>query len=243
MNARTTLGNSTGDAATGPDPSWSGLYIVGGISSILYIVLALLVPAVMIAIPRYDLTLGAHELLQLIAEHTTWWMMLQGLVLETSIFLIVTSAALFVALRHLNKSLSLIGALVLGTSQVLFMAYYPVLLGLTDLSKKYAAATGDAREVFATAGEALIAQNAGFNPVYEVLFAAGIAIFAVMMLKGVFGKFLAWLGIANLVAALVAMALFPVIGLAYFFWWVFPAVWLVAVGWRLIVLGRTARGV
>ena len=30
----------------------------------------------------------------------------------------------------------------------------------------------------------------------------------------------------------------PVIGLAYFLWWVVPSVWWVAVGWKLIRLGR-----
>lgn len=102
--------------ASGPDASWGGLYVAGGISSILYILLALVVPAVMIAVPNYDLKLGGHALLGLISAHTTWWMTLQALVLETSILLIVTSAALFFALRHHNKSVSAIGALVLATS-------------------------------------------------------------------------------------------------------------------------------
>lgn len=234
---------ASAEPGSGLDTSWRGLYIAGGISGMLYVLLALVVPTIMIAIPNYDLKLGGHDLLQLISENTTWWMLLQGLVLETSVFLIIMSAALYFALRHLNKSLSAIGALVLVTSQFLFMAYYPVLLGLTDLSKKYAIADGSGREILATAAEALIAQNSGFNPVYEFLFAAGIMLFSVVMLKGVFGRFTAWTGIASLIAAVVALALFPVIGLAYFFWWVVPTVWLVVAGWRLIAIGRKAPGI
>lgn len=165
-------------------------------------------------------------------------MLLQALVLETSMLLILASGALFAALKHINKSLSAIGALVFATSQILFMAYYPVLLGLTSLSKQYAAAAGAQKQVFVTAAEALIAQNNAFNPVYESLFGAGILIFSLLMLRGVFHKAVAWFGIASFAAVLVSMALFPVIGLAYLLWWVVPSVWCVAVGWKLIKLGR-----
>ncbi len=223
-----------------PDPSWRGLYLAGGISAILYILLALAVPAAMIAIPNYDLTLGGQALLELIARHRTWWVLLQSLVLETSMFLILTAAALFLALRQLNKSLAAIGALILVTSQILFMAYYPVLLGLASLSKQYSAAVGTQKQVFATAAEALIAQNNAFNPVYESLFAAGIFVFALVMLKGIFHRIVAWIGIASLAAVVIAMALFPVVGLAYFTWWILPSVWCVAVGLRLIRLGRAS---
>ncbi len=58
------------------------------------------------------------------------------------------------------------------------------------------------------------------------------------MLKGVFHKSIAYLGIATFVAAITAMALFPLIGVAYLWWWTILTVWLIAVGWKLYRLGR-----
>ena len=57
------------------------------------------------------------------------------------------------------------------------------------------------------------------------------------MLKGVFPKAVAWVGIANAPAAFIALALFPVIGVGYFWWWVLFIVWFVAAGWKLFRLG------
>lgn len=224
--------------STGPDPSWRVLYKAGGISAFLYIILALIIPTLMVLIPRYDFKLDGPALLQFIASNRTWWMFLQSLVLETGILLIVTFAALYVALRHINKSYAAIGTLIAVTCQVLYMAYYPVLLGLVYLSDQYKAANEAQQKVLATAAEALIAQNNAFNPIYESLFAVGILILSLVMLKGVFHKSVAYLGIATFVTAITAMALFPVIGVGYLWWWAILTVWLIAVGWKLFRIGR-----
>lgn len=52
-------------------------------------------------------------------------------------------AALYVALRHLNKSYAAIGAIVAIACQILFLAYIPVVQGLAYLGDQYAAATTD----------------------------------------------------------------------------------------------------
>jgi hypothetical protein len=229
---------SVEEVFSGPDPSWRGLYKAGGISAILYIILALIVPTLMVLIPQYDFNLAGHALLEFIASNRAWWIFLQSLVLETSILAIVAFVAIFIALKHINKSYAAIGAVVIITCQFLFMAYYPILLGLVYLSDQYIVATDTQQKVLATAAEALIAQNNAFNPIYESLFAIGILILSLVMLKGVFHKSIAYLGIATAVAAIVALALFPVIGLTYFWWWLLFAVWFIAVGWKLCRLGR-----
>jgi hypothetical protein len=225
-------------AVIGPDPTWRSLYTAGGIAAALYVLLAIVVPGVMVMLARYELKLNGAGLLEFISGHRTWWMILQTLVLESSVFLIVTFVALFVGLKHLNKSYAAIGAAVGAASQVLFMAYYPVLLGLVYLSSQFAVATGEKRDVFSTAAEALVAQNNAFNPVYETLFAAGVLILSLMMVKGAFHRVVAWLGIAAAASVVTAMALFPIIGLGYLFWWVVMTIWLVAVAWMLFKQGR-----
>lgn len=223
---------------TGPDPAWRGLYKAGGISAILYMLLSLIVPALMIFTSPYDFVMDGAALLAFIAEHRLWWIGLQTLVLESSILAIVAFAALFVALKHVNNTLAAIGAIVGSVAQILYMAYYPVLLGLVYLSEQYMAAADAQKAVFATAAEALIAQNNAFNPIYEPLFAAGILILSLAMLRGLFHKSIAYLGIASFFACVGAMTLWPIVGIGYFWWWFFPMIWFIVVGWKLYQLGR-----
>ena len=89
-----------------------------------------------------------------------------------------------------------------------------------------------------TAAEALVAQNGAFNPLYESAFALSVLITSLVMLKGEFPKWVGYLGIANFPAAIVAMSLWPILGVGYFWWWTLFVVWFAAVGWRLYRLGR-----
>jgi len=220
-----------------PDPSWRGLYRAGGVSAILYALLAVIVPAVQVLTVQYDFKMDGPTLLQFIAAHRLWWMTLQTLVLGTSLLAIISFVALFVALKPLNKSYAAIGAIIAVTCQLLFMAYYPILLGLVYLSDQYVAAMGTQRVILETAAESLIAQNNAFNPLYESLFGISILILSLVMLKGIFHKSIAYLGIATCVAAFIGLALWPIVGVAYFWWWLLFLVWFIAVGWKLYRLG------
>jgi hypothetical protein len=228
-------------ADTGIDQSWKGLYKAGGISAILYIVLALAVPTVQVLTMKYfSLTAdyGGAEFLQFIAENRFWWLILQTVVLGTSILAIVSFVALYVALKHIDKSYAAIGAVVAVTCQLLFMAYYPVLLGTIYLSDKFVTASADQQGVLGTAAESLMAINNAFNPLYETLFGISILIFSLVMLKGVFHKSVAYLGVATCVGAFIGLALWPVLNVAYLWWWVLFVVWFTAVGGKLYQLGR-----
>lgn len=221
----------------GPDPSWHGLYRASGIAAILYLLLSLTVPTLQVLVGQYDFSMDAPTLLEFIGANRLWWLTLQTLVLGTSILAIVALVSLFVALKHLDKSYAALGAIVTVTCQLLFMADYPVLLGLVYLSEQYATATGAQRTALATAAEALLAQNNAFNPLYESLFGIGILLFSVVMLKGLFAKWVAYLGMVTCVAAFVGLALWPIIGIGYFWWWLFFLVWFLAIGWELYRLG------
>ena len=88
-----------------------------------------------------------------------------------------------------------------------------------------------------SAAEALLAINNAFNPLYEFVFAVSILILSLAMLKGVFNKKVAYLGILTSISACVALALFPLINIAYFWWWLLFMIWFVALGLRLIKMG------
>lgn len=228
---------SVKEAAAGPDLSWKSLYKAGGISAFLYVLLGIIVPAVLVFSARYDFDMDGAALLKFIAANTTWFFIFQTLVLVPGILAVVVFAALFAALKHLDKGYAALGATVAITMQILFVAYYPVLLGLVHLGGQYMAVTPARQVAFATAAEALIAQNNAFNPLYEGIFAISILIVSLVMLKGVFHKLVAYLGIATCAAAYIGLALWPIVGVAYFWWWFFFVIWFIAVGWKLYRLG------
>ena len=232
---------SVGESHAGVDPSWQSLYKVGGISAILYMVLALVVPTLQVLTMEYfEMTAeyGGAEFLQFIAENRLWWLIAQTLLLGGSILAIVAFVALFVALKNIDKSFAAIGVLVAVTSQILFIAYYPVLLGTIYLSDKFVTASADQQVLLGAAADSLMAINNAFNPLYEPLLGVSILIFSLVMLKGVFHKSIAYLGIATCAAVFIAMSLWPIVGVNYMWWWIFYFVWFIAVGWKLYQLGK-----
>ena len=235
---------TTTKRCVGPDPKqqvhdWSTLYRAGGWCAFLYLVVSLAAPALLITVVNpYNLNQGralsGSEMLEMVSEHRTWWMLLQALTLEGSIFAIVTFLALFVALRQVSPGWALIGAATGVVSMVLYMAYYPVLLGIVWLSDEWTKATGPRQSHLEAAAEALIAQNSAFNPVYEPLTALGIGLLSIAMLRSSMPHWIGWLGIATFVVALAAVGAYPVIGLHYFWWWLLFVAWFLAVGWQLL---------
>jgi hypothetical protein len=223
------------------DPSWKGLYWIGGISAILYIVLALFAPLIPILIKGYfesTADYGGLEFLRFIAENRLWWFSIQTLVLGTSILMIVAFVALFVALKPIDKINATLGAVISIVVQILFIAYYPVLLGTIYLSDKFAAASAEQQILLGAAADGLMAINNAFNPLYEPLMGVGILFFSFAMLKGVFPKSTGYLGIATCIVCFIAVALWPVLNVNYFWWWSLFVVWFIAVGWKLYQLGK-----
>ena len=226
------------DIPTAPDSSWRVLYWAGGVSAFLYIVLAVVVPALLFLPMGYERGLDGRALLTLVADHRLSWIVLQTLMLGVASFLgIITFTALFMSLKDLNKSVAALGALITITYHVVVIAYLPVTLGIAYLSDLYTRSGVDRQESLAAAAEGLVAVIDAFNPLYEGALAVGILLLSVAMLRGVYHRYLAYLGIATCIAALIGISLFPVIGFAYFGWWLLFAVWFIAVGWRLLRLG------
>jgi hypothetical protein len=46
-------------------------------------------------------------------------------------------------------------------------------------------------------------------------------------------------GIATCIVAFIGLALWPVVGVGYFWWWLLFFIWFLAVGWKLYRLGST----
>lgn len=229
------------DATKKPDPSWNGFYKAGGICAFLYVIFALVVPFFLFInhTQLSDMETGP-EILGLITENGKfWWITLQTCVLGTSFFAIITFAAMFVALMNADRVKALIGSITAIVIHILFIAYYPVMLALGFIASAYQGADEMQRRSFEAAAEALLAINNAFNPLYESVFAISILFLSLAMLKGVFDRKVAYLGILTTLSAWTALLLFPIVGIGYFWWWLLFMIWFIAVGWKLIKISRT----
>ena len=74
-----------------------------------------------------------------------------------------------------------------------------------------------------------------------ILAPVGILILSLVMLRGVFPKGVAYLGIATGVIGIASEALRPLIGPGYFVYGLLLPTWLLVVGWKLYQLARDSR--
>jgi hypothetical protein len=234
------LERSAAEAEATPDPSWRDLYRAGGVSAALFVVLILTAIVLVVVAPPPLFANGATTL-QYIASHKALYIIEQVLWLTPNVFAAVVFLALFQALKHLNRSYAALGALAGFVSWVLGLAIpttgggAPVLVYLSD---QYMAATTAAQHTaFATAAEAFIVEN---NTPFAagVLAPVGILVISLVMLKGVFPKGVAYLGIATGVLGVVGEVFRPLIGAGYSVYGVLLPIWFLAVGWKLYRLAR-----
>jgi len=153
---------------------------------------------------------------------------------------VLVFVALTVVLAPVNQSLALIGGVIGGIPWALFLAI-PVTsrgsLSLLYLSDRYVEASVDDRARFATAAEAIIAEN-NTPAIVGVLSAAGILLMSIVMTKGVFSRVLAWLGVLTGALGIISEALRHVVPSFYWGYGVLLWVWVIAAGIALIRLGQ-----
>lgn len=233
---------SLSEAGTGPDPTWDRLYRAGGVAALLAAVAYIVALVLTFTVPAAPESGGAATL-EYIAAHRTVYIVEQVLWLAPSIPLIVVFLAFYPALKNLDKSYAAIGA-VLGIASWAVTLAYPATGGgapaMVYLSDQYTAAGTDAqRAAFAAAAEGFIAQNY-VATLMGVLEAASILIVSLVMLKGVFHRSVAYLGIATGAIGVVSEGLKPILGLAYVVYGVLILVWIIAIGWELARLARAS---
>ncbi|KFD41382.1 hypothetical protein DK28_0209380 [Peptococcaceae bacterium SCADC1_2_3] len=221
------------------DSGWKSLYKVGSLSAWLFIVLLVAAIVLAIATPSPP-TAGGAATLEYIAAHRTLYIIHQQLWLVPGMFAALMYLALFPALKRLNKSYAILGAVIGGVAWALTLAMPTTSTGapaLVYLSDHYAA-TGDPaqRAMFVAAAEGLIALNRTPTAV-GILTTVGMLIVSFVMLKGVFPKWIAYLGIATGALGIASETLRPVIEGGYGIYGLLLLVWTGAVGWQLFRLG------
>lgn len=147
--------------------------------------------------------------------------------------------ALYVLLRRSNQSIMALAAALAFLGIILYVVTNPAIQMLA-LSERYAAATTDAeRASYLAAGQAMLAnwQGTAFHVAYIIGSLAWIAIPAVMLRGTMFGRAIAYLGIA---ANTIGLGLYvPVVGLFLsVFSVLFLEAWYILLGLRLLQLQR-----
>jgi hypothetical protein len=236
----TTVRRTSREVVASPDPSWRDLYRAGGVSAFLYIVL-LFVPIVLTFTTPQPPISGGAATLEYIASNKVVYITELILFLAPSVVAMIVFLALYMALKNLNKSLAAIGALIAIASQIIGLAYNssPQSLNgaLVLLSSQYmAATTAIQKAAYAAAAESLMAM-ANSVSASGILFSIGILIISLVMLRGVFHKGIAYLGVATGTIAVFSETFRPVIGIGYIVFFILEVVWLIAVGWKLYRLG------
>lgn len=180
-------GRSSGEAATGADPSWSGLYRTGAVSAglaVLMYVAALIIFVVTTAPPA----VGGAAMLEYVDAHRTIYIVRQVLWLAPSLPLMVVLLALSVALHHLGKSFAAIVGVVGVVSLALSFAWPTTgedSLAMVRLSEEYADATTDAGRATFVAGAELLIALIDAQAAIGVLQTLGILLISLLMLRGV----------------------------------------------------------
>lgn len=232
-----------GEAVAGSDLSWRRLYQAGSVSAILFVVL-ILVAIVLVVVAPPPLNADGATTLQYVASHKVLYILEQALWLAPSAFALVVFLALFQALKRLHKSYAALGALVGIVSWALTLAL-PITGGgapvMVYLSDQYMAATTAAQHTaFATAAEVFIAEN-NITGAVGILGPVGILILSLVMLRGVFPRGVAYLGILTGALGVVSEALRPLIGPGYLVYGLLLPIWFLAVGWKLYRLGASSE--
>lgn len=236
-------GNLAGGTPAGGPQSWRLLYLVAGVASVAFVVLLLAALALdFVAPPPVH---GGAETLRFIAQNKPVYIAEQILWILPNILPVIVFIALYLALAPANRSLALLATVVGALPWALFLAV-PVTsrgsLVLVSLSDRYALAeSADARRRFATAAEAIIAEN-NTPAIIGVLSAAGILLISLVMLRSVLPRTVAWLGVAAGALGMVSEALRQAAPAFYSGYGLLMWAWFVATGVALIRLGlRTPR--
>lgn len=225
-------------AANTVDPEERWLYRVGGVSSLVlgvaYIIIFPLYAHVG-APPSGD---GGTWLKYLAGKTTVWWAILSLSVLTDFLFIPV-ALSLYLALKRLNRSAMRLATAFVGLFVVLDLAVtWSAYASLLTLSANYAAATNDIqRAAYATAAHCASAMlTSRLEVVYAiVVLSFGILMIGLVMLKGVFSRTTAYLGLLTGISGIVSVAGY---GVTIILNAVLATAWVLFVGYRLNRLAR-----
>lgn len=223
--------------ASAVDPADNWWYRLGGIASlaigVAYIAIIALYASV--GVPP----VGGEAWLTYLAGKTTVWWAIVGVSVLTNFLFVPVALSLYFALSRVNRIAMLIGVAFVGLFVTLELAVNWVgYASLIMLSKDYAAATNDSQRAILVAAasypSAVIASPLAL--VYAIgTLSFGFLVIGSVMLKGVFNKLTAYVGILTGILGIAAVA---GVSIAVILNAVSATIWLFLVGYRLYRLAE-----
>ena len=225
------------------DPAGKWLYRVGGISAL---ILGL---GYLVTIPLFvsvgSASGGAEARLIYLAKNTTGWWAIFGLMVLTDFLFVPVALSLYLALKGINKNVMLLATACVGLFIVLDLAVtWANYAALITLSGDYAAAANAAqRAAFVAAASYPVAVldsiMAGICAILTL--SSGILLIGFVMLKGVFNKMTAYLGLLTGLSGIVAVVgplFISALSAATMINALLATIWIFLVGFRLYQLGQ-----
>ena len=227
--------------AVDPDGKW--LYRVGGISALVLGIAYII--TIGLYVPVGAPPSGAEARLTYLAGKTTVWWAILGLSVLTDFLFVPVALSLYLALKGINRNAMLVATACVGLFIVLDLAVtWTNYASLITLSGHYAAATNDAqRAVVVTAANYPSAVlESSLLGVYIILVpAVGILMTGLVMLKGIFSKSTAYLGLLTGILRIVSVVgpfFVSTLSVTIIIASAITTVWVLFVGYRLVRLGQ-----
>ncbi len=226
------------DTVTTKDgPAWRRLYRLGGISSLvvgtLYIIG--LLSLLFLGLPPSD----GDAYFRFLAGNKLLFRTLIGIFALATFLQIPIILALYTVLSGVNRTLMLIATALFGLFIVLDLGVNTVnLYAQVLLTDKYMTATGDAQRVayIAAADLAREAVSVGIT-LLDLVISVGAILIGLTMLRGVFGKGIAYLSISSGIVGIGATVAVPGLGVGFLISLIAAVIWFLAVGSKLYKLG------
>ena len=227
------------------DTSWKGLYRWGGISAMLagVILFVVLASALVLGAPTSNTGEG---ILKWLGGGTTLAYSFYGLSMVVDVLLVPVVLAVYLALKGVNKNAMLTAAGFWGLALALDLGVTCITwIALITLSQNYAAATSDVqRAAFVATADYAVGITSVSATVYgSIVYMIGPLVTSLVMLKGVFSKVTAYVGLVGGIVGLaygvtvfVPYSSFVLIPLAISF--ILLGIWLLLAGSRLYSLGK-----
>lgn len=221
-----------------PEENW--LYRAGGIAS-LAIAIAYFAIIGLYALVGAPPVGGQAWLDYLVGQTTAWWAII-GMSVLTNFLYVLVALSLYFALKHFQRLTMLIGTAFIGLFVTLELAVnWTAYAALVVLSQEYAFAASESQKALLVAAanypSAVIASPLAL--VYAIgTLSLGILIISVVMLRGVFNRFTAYMGILTGILGFAAVAgiAFAVILNA-----LAATIWLFLVGFTLLRLPKNMK--
>jgi hypothetical protein len=221
----------------GVDPEGKWLYRVGGISALVLGIAYIVIIALYIQVGAPPS--GGEVWLKYLAGKTTVWWVILGLSVLTDFLFAPVAISLLLALKEVNRNLILVATAFVGLFIILDLAVtWPNYASLITLSSNYAAATNDTqRAAFAAATNYASAVLPYGQTVYSILaISFGILLVGLVMLKGIFRKSSAYLGLVTGILGIISVV--SALNVTIIITSILTIVWVCLVGYRLYRLGK-----